>query len=232
VNLAGLVTYAWVLVAPRRAFAQLSSARTWGWAAVCGLCLTLVSVLLSQHAQAHMMDLVEARRLATMTPGQRLPEQIAAAQVAPLRQTFFVAGAIVAPWLVWLLIAIFFFLAAVLGRGRPKFGNAWATSLNSYAPYGVAAVVNAALVALRDPSTISRPTDLVRLPSPAWLVPHSPELAAFLTAYNLGAIWYYGVVVVALETVMRMPRPAAIGATMVLSLLFGALGVYGGVGSP
>ena len=227
-NLRGLMTYMRVLVAPRRAFSELESSPTWGWAALCGLGLTLAAVLLSQHAQLHMMALMEAQRMAAMPPGERLREQLAAAQVASMRQTFFVVGALVAPWLVWLLIAIFFWIVALLGRGRPQFRGAWVATLNSYAVYGVAGVVNATLVALTDPSTISQPADLVRLPSPAWLAPHSPQLAAFLTAYSLGAVWYYLVVVIALEAILRMPRKAAISATVAYSLLFGILAAFGG----
>lgn len=229
---AGLVAYWQVLVAPRRAFTQLLSRPTWGWAAICGLVLTLAAVLLSRAAQTHMLDIVEAQRLATMAPGERLREQLAAAQAASLRQTFFVIGALVAPWLVWALITVFFFVGAVSGRGRPRISMSWVASLNSYAPYGIAGVINATLVALADPSSISRPADLVRLPSPALFITHPTQLAAFLTAYNVGALWYYAVVAFALETMMRMPRAAAIGAAFIYSLLFGALAAFGGTGAP
>ena len=60
-QLRGLVTYARVLWAPRRAFSDLLAAPTWGWAALCGLVLTLAAVLLSQHAQVRMMAVMEAR---------------------------------------------------------------------------------------------------------------------------------------------------------------------------
>ena len=226
-QLAGLVAYLRVLVAPRRAFAQLIAKPAWGWAAIIGLALTLLAVELSQAAQTHMMAVIETQRLAAMAPGERLREQLAAAQAASLRHTFFIVGALVAPWLVWSLITIFLFAVAVFGRGRPQISTAWVASLNSYAPYGVAGVLNATLVALADPSSISQATDLVRLPSPALLASHSPHVAAFLTAYNLGAIWYYVVFAIALETMMRVPRAAAIAATMVYSLLFGALAAFG-----
>ncbi|MBV8461445.1 MAG: YIP1 family protein [Candidatus Eremiobacteraeota bacterium] len=227
-NLRGLVTYVRVLVAPRRAFSDLVVNPTWGWAALCGLGLTLAAVLLSERAQLHMMALMEAQRMAAMPPGERVREQIAAAQVASLRPTFLVIGALVAPWFVWLLIAIFFWIVALVSGARPKVSWAWTATLNSYAVYGVAGVINATLVALTDPATISRPTDLVLLPSPAMLAPHSQQLAAFLTAYNVGTLWYYVVVFIALETLLRMSRTAAVGVTIAYSLLFGVLAAFGG----
>ncbi len=231
-NVAGLATYFEVLVAPRRAFEQLASTRTWGWAALCGLALTLVALFLSEPAQLHILALSEAHRMASLPPGQRFQEQIAIAQIAPLRRTLFIVGAVSVPWLVWALISLFLFVVTVIGRGHPNLGNAWVAALNSYGVYGVTSVLNAALVALHNPATILGPSDLLRLPSPGWLFPHAPQLAAFLSAYNVGAIWYYAVVAIALEKLLRVPRVPSLVATFAYSLLYGVFAAIAGGAAP
>ena len=228
-SLAGLATYAQVIVAPRRAFARLSEIPTWGWAAIGGCLLTVAAVLLSERAQLHVLAITEAQRIAALPPGERLRAQMAASQIASARPALFVLGALVAPWLLWPLIAFFFYLAALLGNGRARLSLAWVTALNSYAVYGIAGVANAALVALHDPTSALGPEDLLLLPSPAVLFPHASALQAFFSAYTIGGLWYYAVAI-GLESVMRMPRAAAIAATVIFSLLFGVLAALGGGG--
>jgi len=232
VSLAGLATYAQVVFAPRRAFARLSDVPTWGWAALGGCVLTVAAVLLSERAQLHVLAITEAQRIAALPAGERLRAQMAANQIASARPALFIAGALVAPWVLWPLIAFFFFLAALVGNGRARLSLAWVTALNTYAVYGIAGVANAALVALHDPATAQGPDDLLRLPSPALLFPHAPALHAFFSAYTIGGLWYYAIVAIGLQSVMRMPRTQAIVATVIFSLLFGVLAALGGAGHP
>ncbi|MDQ6768038.1 MAG: YIP1 family protein [Candidatus Eremiobacteraeota bacterium] len=220
-SLDGLVTYVLVLVKPRVAFARLRERPMWGWAALAGLALTLGAVLIAEPAQMHLLSLSEAHRIAVLPPGERLQERIAAAQVAGLRHSLFIVGALTLPWITWFLIALFFFIAATVSRGRTSFGQAWVAALNSYAVYGVAGIVNAGLVALRNPATIKSPLDLVMVPSLAWLVPHDAALAAFLSAYTVLNVWYYVVVAFALIQLLKMSNKAAIAATVGYSLLYG-----------
>jgi len=232
VQLQGLATYLDVVIAPRRAFARLAGAPTWGWAALCGLALTLVAVLVSERAQLHLLALSEAHRLAALPPGERLSERIAAAQVAPMRPALFVIGALVAPWLYWSLLSVFFFLAAAIGRGQARLGSAWVLAINSYAPYGIAGVINALLVAVADPASLTSATSVVRLPSPRWLVHDDPRLAGFLSAYHVGDLWYLAIVALALHTLMRLSWLAALLATVALSLLFGLFASFAAGGAP
>ena len=194
--------------------------------------MTVLALLISEQAQLHVLAVTEAHRLAALAPAERLPERIATARVAPLRRPLFIIGALVAPWLVWTLISLFLFIAAVLARGRASLAAAWVAALNTYAVYGVGGVVNALLVAAHDPATMNRSSDLLRLPSPGWLFPHAPHVAAFLSAYNVAGIWYYVVVAIALEVLLRMPRIAAAIAAFVYSLFFGVFAVLATTGGP
>lgn len=193
----------------------------WGWAALAGLAMTLGAVLIAEPAQVHLLSLSEAHRIAVLPPGERVPERIAAAQIAGLRHSLFIVGALTLPWITWFLIALFFFIAATISRGRTSFGTAWVAALNSYAVYGVAGIVNAGLLALRNPAAINSPLDLVVVPSLGWLFPHNAALAAFLSAYTVLNVWYYVVVACALSELLKMPRGAAIAATIGYSLLYG-----------
>jgi hypothetical protein len=232
VRIDGLTTYISVIAAPRRAFTHLADAPTWGWAAVGGILLTLAALLISEPAQLHMLAVSEAHRVATMPASDRLREHIASAQVAPYVRSLFIFGAMATPWIAWALIASFLFVAAAIGRGRLSFGAAWVAALNSYAVYGVAGVVNSILVALRDPSTMNAALDLVRLPSVGWLFPHNPALGAFFSAYNVLSIWYYAVVAIALQRLMRVQPAAAATAAFVYSLLCGLFAAAGAHGGP
>jgi len=232
VRIDGLTTYLRVIVAPQRAFARLADAPTWGWAALAGILLTLAALLIAEPAQLHMLAVSEAHRLATMSAGDRLRERLASAQVAPYVRSLFTLGAITTPWIAWALIASFLFIAAAIGRGRISFGAAWVATLNSYAVYGVAGVVNSILVSLRDPSTVNTALDLVRLPSVGWLFPHDATLGAFFSAYNILSVWYYAVVAIALQRLMRMHPAGAAAAAFVFSLLCGLFAAAGARGGP
>ncbi len=231
-NLDGLVTYARVLISPRVAFARLAVVPTWGWAAIAGIVMTLAAMLIAEQAQLHMLALSEAHRIAALPPSERLRERVATAQVAPFVASLFVVGALVTPWFTWALIATFVFIAAAIGRGAISIAGAWVATLNSSAVYGLQMVVNALLVARQDPNSLRTALDLVRLPSPAWFFPHDVALASFLTAYNILSIWYYVVMAIALERLMRMPRPAAAIAAFVYSLLCGFFAAAATRGGP
>ena len=187
--------------------------------------MTVLALLISEQAQLHVLAVTEAHRLAALAPADRLQERIATARVAPLQRPLFIIGALTAPWLVWTLISLFLFVAAALGRGRPSLAAAWVAALNTYAVYGAGGVLNALLVAAHDPATMNGPNDLLRLPSLGWLFPHAPQMAAFLSAYSVAGIWYYVVVAIALEELLRMPKVAAAIAAFAYSVFFGVFAV-------
>lgn len=220
-SLDGLITYFSIPLRPRAAFAHLQNAPMWGWAACAGIFLTVVALLFSAPAQLHVLAVTEAQKIAALPPSEQFRERVAVAHLAPSAKLFLMIGALAGPWVVWFLIAIIFFVvAAVCGR-RATFGMAWVAALNSYVVYAIAGVVNSILVALRDPNTANSALDLVRVPSPGWFAADNPWLGGFLSAYNPLNIWYYAVVAVALERLLRVPRPAAIIAAIGYSVLYG-----------
>ena len=195
----------------------------WGWAAIAGILMTVIALLVAEPAQLHLMAVAQAHRIAAAPPGEQLRERVALAQVASLARLFLMIGALAGPWVIWFLIALIFLGVAAICRGYASFATAWVAALNSYAMLGIALVANALLVSLHDPHLMTSPLDLVRFPHPGMLVHDNPGLAAFLSAYNPLYIWYYVIVVAALERLMRVPRGPAIAATLVYSVLHGLI---------
>lgn len=220
-NAFGLVSYVWVLIRPRAAFERLKSTPTWGWAAVVGLLLTLAAFLIAERAQLHVLAAAESHRIAALPPSERVRAQIAQLHVAGSLKTLFIVGALLGPWMTWFLMALFFFMTTAISRARASFGMAWVVALNSYAIYALGGIVNAAVLAARDPNQVNSALDLVAVPSLGWLFPHSPAIAAFLSAYSPFNIWHYAIVAGALMLVLNVPRAAAVVATVGYSLLFG-----------
>ena len=82
---------------------------------------------------------------------------------------------------------------------------AWVVALNSYGVYALGGIVNAGVLAARDPNHINSALDLVAVPSLGWLFPHNPAVAAFLSAYNPLNIWHYAIVAGALMLALGWP---------------------------
>jgi hypothetical protein len=222
-RLDGLIAYLTIPWRPRAAFSYLQRFPTWGWAALLGMLLTALAALIAQPAQLHVLAVSEAHRIAALPPGAQLRERMAVAQTSRSIGLLLMIGALVGPWLVWALIAIFFFISAAIGGGKARFAAAWVAALNSYAVLGIALVVNALLVSLHDPSSLNSSLDLARLPNLGMFFQHDRILAAFLSAYNPLYIWYYVIVAIALERLLGMPRPAAAVAAVAYSLLQGVI---------
>ncbi len=220
-SFSGLLTCLSVLVKPRSAFDLLRQQPTWGWAALIGIIATLGALLLTEPAQLHVLAVQEAHRIAALPPSARLQERLAVAAVDRIRKPLFIIGAVTIPWITWFLISLFFWIAAAVSRSGATFRLAWVATLNSYVVYGVAGLTNGVLVAIRDPNLVNSGLDLVRLPSLAPLFPNQPQVAAFLTAYNVLNLWYYVVLAIALERVLQLRRPAAAGTVVAYSLLSG-----------
>ena len=151
----GLVSYSSVLVRPRVAFERLKNLPTWGWAAAIGLLLTLGAFLVPEPAQLHVLAASESHRIAALPPGERVRAQMAHLQIAGSLKSLFILGALIGPWITWFLMALFFFVTAAISRGRASFGMAWVVALNCYVVYGVAGMVNATLLATRDPNLVN-----------------------------------------------------------------------------
>jgi len=217
----GLVTYVWVLARPRAAFERLKNAPTWGWAAAIGLLLTLAAFLIAEPAQLHVLATSESHRIAALPPSERIRAQIVQLHISESHKTLFIVGALVGPWITWFLMALFFFMAAAISRARASFGMAWVVALNSYVVYALGGVANAVLLAAHDPNHVNSALDLIAMPSLGWLFPHNQAIAAFLSAYGPFNIWYYVIIAAALIAVLKLPRAAAVVATIGYSLLLG-----------
>lgn len=221
----GLAKALGVIIGPRAAFEQLSAVPAWGWAAIIGIVLTLAAVLLSLHAQTHLVSVMQDQRIAQMPSDQQAVARTQMAKFASLSTIFIMIGAVIGPWLVWLIAAVVFLIAAALGGGTATFGRAWVTAVNCYIVYGIAGLVNAIILSLRDPSTVNSMADVMSLPSLAMIVHPGIKLTAFLFSYNVLYIWYYIVVAIALHTMLKVSRTTAIVATVLYSLI-GALYLF------
>lgn len=218
--LGGLSTYFMVLYAPRTAFERLSRIPTWGWAAIVGILLVVITLILTMPAQLHMASVMQQQRISEMSADRRAAAQSAMAAAAGITKGFIYVAALIGPWLAWLITALFFLVPAAIGGGDARFARAWVAALNSFAAWGVAGVVNAVTISLRDPNTVNSPADLSALPSLAMLVHGNPKLAAFLYSYNVLYIWYYVVAIIALELMLRVPRRVAITFAIIYSLFW------------
>ncbi|MBC5805478.1 MAG: hypothetical protein DLM53_10505 [Candidatus Eremiobacter antarcticus] len=221
----GLAKALSVIISPKAAFEQLAAMPAWGWAAIIGIALTLGAVLLSLHAQSHLVSVMQDQRIAQMPSEQQAAARTQLAKFASLSSIFIIIGALVGPWLAWLIAAVVFIIAAALGGGTATFGRAWVAAVNCYIVYGIAGLVNAIILSLRDPSTVNSMADVMSLPSLAMIVHPGIKLTAFLFNYNVLYIWYYVVVAIALYIMLKLSRTAAIVTAVLYSLIW-ALYLY------
>ncbi len=216
----GLAKALSVIIGPRAAFEQLSAMPAWGWAAIIGIALTLAAVLLSLHAQAHLVSVMQDQRIAQMPSEQQAQARTQLAKFASLSSIFIVVGSFIGPWIAWLVAAVVFLIAAALGGGTATFGRAWVAAVNCYIVYGIAGLVNAIILSLRDPATVNSMADVMSLPSLAMLAHPGIKLTAFLFNYNVLYIWYYVVVAIALHTMLKVSRSTAIVTAVLYSLIW------------
>jgi Yip1 domain len=219
----GLLTYFSIIFSPKAAFDRLSRVPTWGWAALLGIVLTLVAVILTGPAQLHMAATMQQQRIAQMPADQQAQARSAMAMAAGFTKVSIYVFTLIVPWFAWLLSAVVLLIAAALGGGEAKFARAWVASVNAYVIIAIAGIINAIIVALRDPTTVNSPADMATLPSLALLFHDSPKAAAFFAAYNVLYIWYYVVAVIALERVLKVSRPVAIATVVIYSLIWALL---------
>jgi len=221
----GLATYLSVLTSPSAAFTQLARTPMWGWAALIGIALALLAVFVSLPEQMKIASVAQAQQLATMPADQQAQARQGMASFAGVTKVFIIIiGGIVVPWFLWLISAIVYVIGAAVSGATTRFSLAWVASVNLSIIAWVGAVVNAAILAGRGPDAISSALDAQALPSLAMLIHGSPKLATFLYAYNLDSIWLFAVVIIALEKMLAMKRPAAIVTVVVYSLVTAGLG--------
>jgi hypothetical protein len=223
-NSNGLATYLSVLWAPGEAFDRLRQAPTWGWAAVIGIALILISTIISLPEIAKVAQIAQDQRLATMSADQAAAARQAMASMKGLTPVFAIVGVLVVPWIIWILSALVYTIGGALSGAGAKFSLAWVVAVNLGIIAFVGAVVNAIILVGRGPDAISSPLDQYTLPSLGMLVHDNVKLATFLNAYNVDYLWLYIVSIVALERTLLMKRGAAIATVVIYSLLGAGLG--------
>jgi len=216
----GLATYIQVLYAPGEAFAKLARSPMWGWAAIAGMALTLLATIIGMQASLHLIHATQAQQLS------QLPAEQAARQrevLAKIPDAVYIgtslAGAVIGPWLIWLIDSVVFLIGAALGGGEARFKYAWVASVNTYVIAGLGAIVTYTIIALRGAQNVNLPSDVYALPSLAMLVHGSPKLEGVLYSYNVVNVWFYIVAVIALERMLKLGRGAAIATVVVASLI-------------
>lgn len=215
----GLATYFQTLWAPTEAFSVLSRFPMWGWAAIAGIVLTVAVSVIVMPASEHYTLVAQQQALQQMPADQRARAGQGIEMMTKFFPVFTILGSALFVWIGWLITAAVIVLAAALGGGEAKFVRAWVAALNLYCVYVVVGLINSVIIALRGPEAANSPSDLYGLPSLAYFVHGNPKLAAALYSFNLGFIWYYVVCAIALMVMMKLPRTAAIVATVVLALI-------------
>jgi hypothetical protein len=218
----GLVTYLSVLTSPTAAFTQLAKTPMWGWAAIGGIVLAIISIFISMPELMKVAAVAQAAQLATMPADQQAQAKQTMAAAAAVTKVIIIVSWVIIPWIAWLISALVYTVGAAISGAAARFSLAWAASVNVSIVAWVGAVVNAVILAARGPDAISSPLDAQALPSLGMLV-HGPKLIAFLNAYNLDYIWLYIVAVIALERMLAMKRPAAVTTVLVYSLITAGL---------
>jgi len=219
----GLATYLSVLTSPTAAFTQLARTPMWGWAALIGLVLAIVGAILIQPAALHATQALQQQMLSHATADQQaqirdsLARQNAGAGWKPYVNTAVATG------LSWLLVSLIVLMAASLGGGAATFVKAWTLAINAALPGVLGIVVNALIIALRGPASVNSFSDLIALPSLGMVATNNPVLAAFLSQINPFQIWYYVVLVLGIETMLKSSRPASVTAVIVIWLLSSSL---------
>ena len=189
-----LATYFKVIASPSEAFATLGRVPMWGWAAIIGVVLTLVSTLLTLPSSLHFARIAQELQYSQMPADQAAAAREVMTKFPKwLFWIFGIIGGFIAPWIFWAIGALVF-------------------------------LAGGAILALRGPDAANTATDLYALPSLAMLIHGSPKLAAFLYGFNVVNIWYYIVAVIALEQALKLSRGAAITTVIVLALFGAGIG--------
>lgn len=215
----GLATYLSILWSPATAFDQLRETPTWGWAALVGIVLLLVGTIIQLPEIAKISQIEQAARLATMTADQQAAARQVMASTTKLFPVFALVGAFIGPWIIWLISAVVYAIGGAISGAGAKFHLAWVVSVNLGIIVFLGGIVNAVIIALRGPDSISSSLDAYALPSLGMLFHDNVKLATFLNTYNIDYVWLYVVAVIGLERTLLMKRGAAIATVVVYSLI-------------
>jgi hypothetical protein len=220
----GLATYFSIIIAPRAAFATLARLPMWGWAAIAGMALTLVGTILALPALEHFTSVLQHARFEQLPADQQAQANARLANFAGFMKWSIIFGALINPWVFWLVGAVVFVIGAALSGGDARWSRAWVASVNAFVIFAIATLLTDIILMLRGPQSANSVRDLQVLPSLAPLF-HSPKLAALFASYNFLYVWFAVVCVIALEQMLRMRRVPAVMTVLLLTLLGAAYAV-------
>jgi hypothetical protein len=216
----GLATYFGVLFSPGEAFATLARTPMWGWAAIIGMLLVVAASTISLPEIMKISQIAQAQAISQMSADQQAQAHQNIAAFAGVARVFIIVFAFIGPWVGWLLAAVVYLIGASASKADVNFGRAWTLAVNAFLVFFLGQLVNAVILATRGPDSIASAADVYAIPSLAMFT-HAPKLAAALFAFNPINLWYYAVIAIGLQIVMRM-KPTAAWITVAVYALIGA----------
>ena len=222
----GLTTVLDVITSPSKGFETLRAVPMWGWAYIITCIIAMIGQYLATPGVTHAItagwpaQVAANPQLAAMTPEQ----QQRGLQVAMSFIKF-----------AWIIVPVFLLIGALLqsvimlifkaiGRGDASFKQLWASAMNTLVVgYGLYSLVYGLIVTVRGPASFNSTQSLVAsVPGLAWLVPAAPmKLVAFLSAFNIFAIWGAVLLTMAMVQVARTSRAVGISCAVVTTVLAG-----------
>jgi hypothetical protein len=221
----GVTTYFGVLFSPNEAFETLARVPMWGWACIFGMLITIVASIVGLPATIHIAQVAQQAQIAQSPADQQQAMRDAIGKTAGLLQYFIIIGSLVVPWIAWIIAALVVLAGAALGRGVAIFGAAWALAVNSYAISALGALVANVILRLQGAENITRASDAYVLPSLAMLVHGDAKTGAMLYAFNVVNLWYYAILALGMQRMMKMSAMASWVTVIIFSVLLALLGM-------
>jgi hypothetical protein len=215
----GLATYFGVLFSPGEAFETLSRVPMWGWACLLGLVIVVIGSIVGLPATIHIAQVAQQAQIAQASADQQQAMRDAIGKTQGLLPVFIVVGAVIFPWVSWVITALVIMAGAAIGRGAVNFGNAWVLSVNTFIIPALGALIGNTILRLQGAENISKASDAYAIPSLAMLVHGDPKTAAVLYAFNVINIWYYVIFAMGLQRMMKMSTAAAWVTTIVFAVI-------------
>jgi hypothetical protein len=215
----GLATYFGILFSPSEAFETLSRAPMWGWACLLGLIIVIIGSIVGLPATIHIAQVAQQAQIAQTPADQQQTMRDAIGKTQNLLPIFIIVGAVIFPWVSWVITALVIMAGTAIGRGAVNFGNAWVLSVNTFIITALGALIGNVILRLQGPENISKASDAYAIPSLAMLVHGDPKTAAVLYAFNVINIWYYFILALGIQRLMKMSAAAAWTTTIVFAVI-------------
>ena len=221
----GLATYFGMLFGPGEALDTLARVPMWGWACVLGLIITIIGSIVGLPATIHIAQVAQQAQIAEAPADRQQAMRDAIGKTGGMLPYFIIIGSLIAPWIAWIIAALVVLVGAALGRGNAKFAAAWVLAVNSYAIPALGSLVANIILRLQGPENITKASDAYVLPSLAMLVHGDAKTGALLYAFNVINLWYYAILAIGLQRVMKMSSMAAWVTVVVFAVLLSLLAI-------